>query len=69
MFQTAPADPDSTDIAKVISGAEDQAAAYAAWLTQWATVDPEDEEHEWQIVSRGLQETRRELGQRLLFPE
>ena len=55
--------------ATIIHGADDQAAAYEAWLAQWDDVDQEEEERAWHIVKHNLQETRRELGQRLLFPE
>jgi hypothetical protein len=54
---------------RIIRGAEDQAAAYEAWLAQRQDIDAEQEEREWQMIKRSLQETRRELGQRLLFPE
>lgn len=54
---------------KIIPGADDQTAAYEAWLAQWNDVDPEEEERAWHIVKHNLQETRRALGQRLLFPE
>ena len=52
-----------------IHGADDQATAYEAWLAQWRDVDPEEDERAWQLVRHNLQETRRELGQRPLFPE
>jgi hypothetical protein len=50
-------------------GADDQAEAYEALLTRWADVDPELDERDWQQVKKHLRETRRALGQRLLFPE
>lgn len=50
-------------------GADDQAAAYEALLAQWADVDPEQDARDWRLVKQHLQETRRGLGQRLLFPE
>lgn len=53
----------------MVRGAEDQAAAYEAWLARWAQDDPEDEEHAWQVVEQNLQQTRRDLGQRLIFLE
>jgi hypothetical protein len=51
----------------IIRGADDQAAAYEALLTQWQDIDPEEEEREWQRLRDALQETRRELQQRPLF--
>ncbi len=53
----------------IIRGADNQATAYEAWQAQWTDVDPHEEEREWDIVKENLQQTRRELGQRLLFPE
>ena len=50
-------------------GADNQAEAYEALLARWADVDPEQDERDWQRVKQQLQETRRALGQRLLFPE
>ena len=50
-------------------GADDQAAAYEALLARWADADPQQDERDWQRVRQQLQETRRLLGQRLLFPE
>ena len=49
--------------------ADDQAAALRALLARVATMDATDDEQAWEIVKRGLQETRRAQGQRLLFPE
>jgi len=34
-----------------------------------AAMDATDDEQDWESVKRGLQETRRAQGQRLLFPE
>ncbi len=53
----------------IIRGAEDQAAAYEGWQAQGTDVDPHEEEREWDIIKENLQQTRRDLGQRLLFPE
>lgn len=50
-------------------GADDQAAAYEAWLARWADVDAAADERAWQQIKLELQRTRRALGQRLLFPE
>ena len=50
-------------------GADDQAAAYEALLGRWADDDPDEDERDWQQVKQQLQETRRVLGLRLLFPE
>jgi len=53
----------------IIRGADNQAAAYEALLAQWRDVDPEEDERAWQRVKHNLQQTRRELGERLLFTE
>lgn len=53
----------------IIRGADDQAAAYEAWLAQWESVDAEEDDSAWRRIQQGLQETRHEMGQRLLFPE
>jgi len=53
----------------IIRGADNQAAAYEALLAQWRDVDPEEDERTWQRVKHNLQQTRRELGERLLFTE
>lgn len=74
MAQSVPAAPEPSHRGTahkptIVRGADDQAAAYEAWLAQWNDVDADEEERSWQIVKHRLQETRRELGQRLLFPE
>lgn len=75
MAQTASPSPDpSSHHAAVyqpyiIRGAEDQTAAYDTWLARWAQDDAEDEERAWQTVELNLQPTRRDLDQRLIFPE
>jgi len=53
----------------IVRGADNQAAAYEALLGQWLDVDPEEDERAWQRVKHNLQETRKELGERLLFAE
>jgi len=51
-------------------GAEDQTAALKDLLARLQSADAQDDdEREWETVKRGLQETRRTQGQRLLFPE
>lgn len=50
-------------------GADDQAAAYAALLAQWADVDAEADERDWQRVRADLDAERRSSGQHLLFDE
>jgi uncharacterized tellurite resistance protein B-like protein len=60
---------DAGGIAMPRRGADDQAAAYEALLGRWADADPDQDERDWQQVKQQLQETRRLLGQRLLFPE
>jgi hypothetical protein len=74
MLQRAHPHPDSGDEhaieqPTIIRGVEDQDRAYEEWMAQWRDVNPEEEEHEWETVRESLQETRRALGQRLLFPE
>lgn len=54
---------------RIIRGADDQASAYEAWLAQWADVDADEDARAWRMVQRRLQQTRKELGQRPLFPE
>lgn len=59
----------ATEAPRLRHGAYDQFSAYEARLARWRDVDPGADEEEWQIVKRRLQQTRRELGQRPLFPE
>jgi len=53
----------------ILPGADDQAAAYAALLKQWADADEAEDARDWERVRAALQETRRAAGERLLFPE
>jgi hypothetical protein len=53
----------------ILPGADDQAAAYAALLKQWADADEAEDARDWECVRAALQETRRAAGERLLFPE
>jgi hypothetical protein len=50
-------------------GAEDQAAAYRAILEKALSTPATEPEGAWEQAMRNMQETRRELGQRLIFPE
>jgi len=50
-------------------GAADQAAALKDLLLRMQSSDAVEDERHWETVKRGLQESRRALGQRLLFPE
>ena len=53
----------------ILPGADNQAAAYAALLKQWADADEAEDARDWERIRAALQETRRAAGERLLFPE
>jgi hypothetical protein len=53
----------------ILRGADDQTKALKELLARTQFADAEEDERNWQVVKGGLQETRRALGQRLLFPE
>ena len=50
-------------------GAAGQTAALKDLPARMASINAADDERNWEAVKRGLQETRRAQGQRLLFPE
>ena len=53
----------------ILRGADDQTAALQELLARMQPADAEEADRQWDVVKRGLQETRRTQGQRLLFPE
>ena len=54
---------------RIIDGADDQAAAYDALITQWHDADQEQDVRNWQRICAALEQTRHDLYQRPLFVE
>ncbi|HZS88503.1 MAG TPA: hypothetical protein VFE42_13590 [Chloroflexota bacterium] len=53
----------------MVRGADDQWAALERIWAQGEQSDPQEDEFAWQILRRALNESRRAVGARLLFPD